>query len=171
MNIYRRRFLDLRERFESLIEIVPWSGCWIWLATTDPRSDHMSYGKFWINDLKKSIGAHRASWNIYMGPIPSGMIVLHRCDVPCCVNPNHLFLGTNKDNTKDMMTKGRDWLCRQSRRGGRSNFSKLTTEKVIEIRRDNRPQREIAFDFGITQSAVSLIKRRKNWKHVNADAA
>lgn len=88
------------ERFNLKWEPVTESGCWIWTGAAGRY-----YGGVTIN--KKHFDAHRASWILHFGDIPEGMRVLHRCDVTLCVNPSHLFLGTAKDNTHDMLKKGR----------------------------------------------------------------
>ena len=88
------------ERFTSKWEAVTESGCWIWTGAAG------RYGKFAITP-GNACDAHRASWILHNGTIPNGMRVLHRCDVPLCVNPAHLFLGSAKENTLDMIQKGR----------------------------------------------------------------
>ena len=162
MNLYARRFLSERERLESQTERLPWSGCWVWMGAIDSGGRRLPYGKFWVNSRGRSIVAHRASWAIYHGAIPNGMRVLHRCDVACCVNPEHLFLGTNKDNTQDMIRKGRKYV----QRGEASRFNKITEEQARAIKDAHGNQYDIAAQFGVTQSCVSLIKRGKNWKHL-----
>ena len=86
---------------ESRSEAVTESGCWIWMRSTASHG----YGDFRLN--YKLFLAHRASYEAFVGPIPDGMFVLHRCDVKQCVNPDHLFLGTNADNMADKEAKGR----------------------------------------------------------------
>lgn len=76
-------------------------GCWMWVGAMRPNG----YGNFNLGN--KTTGAHRAAWILANGPIPDGLQVLHRCDVPSCVNPSHLFLGTQEDNMQDMIAKGR----------------------------------------------------------------
>jgi hypothetical protein len=97
-----RRFLDPIARIESRIERIPIAGCWIYLGCMGSKT---GYGALSVNG--REMMAHRASYLAYRGPIPNGLCVLHRCDVRSCVNPEHLFLGTKRDNTQDMMAKGR----------------------------------------------------------------
>lgn len=102
--------------------------------------------------------AHRASWLIHNGPIPPGMLVCHECDNTRCVNPNHLFLGTDAQNLAD-----RDKKLRHAH-GSRHGMSKLTEAQVLTIRADNRSQSLIAQDYGVKQQTISEIKNRNSWK-------
>lgn len=88
-------------RLERKIERVPISGCWIYTGFLDPEG----YGKFM--EAGKQLRAHRYSYTLHKGNIPEGLFVCHTCDVPCCVNPDHLWLGTHDDNMKDKVKKGR----------------------------------------------------------------
>jgi len=92
----------IKERFDEKYELITESGCWIWNASVNYRG----YGKFQLKS-NTTAGAHRVSWELHFGKIPDGLYVCHKCDIPSCVNPNHLFLGTAKDNTADMHKKGR----------------------------------------------------------------
>jgi hypothetical protein len=102
--------------------------------------------------------AHRVAFQLAKGAIPPGMVVCHRCDNPRCVNPDHLFLGTYADNSRDMVRKGR------SARGERHGMSKLTREKIAAILIDPRPHRKIGIDYGISQVHVSRLKREGGWR-------
>lgn len=153
------------DRLWRFIEPEPNSGCWLWVGGGETRGHPFKdYGRIWVRG--RTVPAHRVSWEAHNGPIPSGMKVCHKCDTPRCVNPAHLFLGTPQDNTQDMMRKGRDTVVRESRRGERSNWNKLTTAQVLAIRADHRLQRVIAAEYDISQTAVSQIKLRKHWKHI-----
>ena len=145
----------IQERFENHIFMEPMSGCWLWMAAISKKN----YALFTVQRGIKQLG-HRASWEIYKGPIPKGMKVLHKCDTPPCVNPEHLFLGTMADNTHDACNKGRMGP------GEKDGNAKLTNQKVIEIRKDGRNQSAIAKDYGITRQNISSIKCRKSWKHI-----
>ena len=92
----------ITERFWSKVE--KGDGCWLWRGAI---GSHGRYGQF--NVVNRSRPSHRVAWELVNGPIPAGLYVLHRCDVGLCVNPAHLFLGTQKDNMADMMAKGRQW--------------------------------------------------------------
>ena len=105
--------------------------------------------------------AHRVSYELHIGPISHGLHCLHKCDNPACVNPAHLFLGTNADNMRDRDAKGR--VCR----GEDHADAKLTEKQVLAIRADNRPQRMIAEGYSISLTAVNQIKKRKTWQHIN----
>ena len=107
---------------------------------------------------------HRISWELANGAIPDGLWVLHHCDNPPCVRPDHLFLGTNGDNIRDMLRKGR-----QSRVGSRNPFAKLTEEQVAAIlraHRDGESVRELAQRFGVKWTAIHNIVTRRTWRHV-----
>lgn len=100
-----RRVRPLRERFEERIQPEPMSGCHLWTGSTNK-----CYGV--VGKGGRSGGmfqAHRLSWEFSNGPIPDGLHVLHKCDTPACVNPDHLFLGTNGDNIRDAIAKGRQY--------------------------------------------------------------
>lgn len=104
--------------------------------------------------------AHRVSWQLYRGVIPEGLFVLHHCDTPACVNPNHLFLGTQTDNMRDSQFK------MKRPKGEAHKHSRLTLGMVYRIRDDNRSQRVIAKELGISQATVCAVKTLKRWKHV-----
>ncbi len=104
--------VPLTERFEQKYIPVTETGCWLWIASYSTKG----YGR--IGFLGRSEKAHRISWMIAYGPVPEDKHVLHKCDTRCCVNPDHLFLGTNLDNIKDRDSKGR------TARGERCRLSK-----------------------------------------------
>jgi predicted DNA-binding protein (UPF0251 family) len=114
--------------------------------------------------------AHRVSWGLHNGPIPEGMWVLHRCDNPSCVNPTHLFLGTQADNVADMISKGRQATPEQTAHIGEKNGrARLTPDQVRTIRTlvaGGVSETEAARRYGVGQTTVSYIVLRKSWKHI-----
>ncbi len=138
----------------------PNTGCWLWLARCD---ESVGYGRFKMPGDRAMEWAHRASFRLFLGPIPPGLFVCHRCDVRLCVNPAHLFAGTQFDNSADCVAKGR------SARGEGHGMSKLDAPSVLEIRRllaMGKRQSDIARAFGVTGGAVSMIGSRQRWSHV-----
>ena len=132
--------------------------CWEWTAGTFKNG----YGQFWYDS--KARYAHRVSAYI-AGLLPSlfdKRHVLHTCDNRKCVNPNHLFIGTNADNHADMQKKGRG----NQPQGSKHGQSKLTESNISAIRIDTRKQTVIAAHYNVNQSLISAIKQRKAWKHV-----
>lgn len=89
------------ERFFEKVHMVPEAGCWLWAGAWFQRG----YGSFHVNS--RPMSAHRFSWELHFGEITNGLHVLHKCDTPACVNPAHLYLGTDKDNVRDMLIRGR----------------------------------------------------------------
>jgi HNH endonuclease len=142
--------------------------CWIWTGHLDKKGyGNIATGK----KTPKTISAHRFSWIMHNGPILDGLHVLHRCDNPCCVNPDHLFLGTHKENMEDCKAKGRIFKTGEQRPRGEANpAAKLTAFTVLEIRRIHAEgkirQKEIAKLFGISPYHVSDIVTRHTWKHI-----
>lgn len=131
-------------------------GCWIWTGA----QGSVGYGKF---KLDRVMDAHRASWRLFRGDIAPGLQVCHSCDVKKCVNPVHLFLGTQQDNMTDKVRKARQT------RGETNGGAKLTEAQVRTIRGlhcAGYGNRAIARYFGTTPSNVTLIARRVNWRHV-----
>ena len=131
--------------------------CWLWTGPVLARG----YGQIGKGGRNGGIiTTHRFSYELANGPIPPGLCVLHRCDVRRCVNPRHLFLGTNADNSADMKAKGR------SAKGERHSLAILTEAEVAEIRRLRTTgliMREIAAKFGVCRGTVSDILLGKNW--------
>jgi hypothetical protein len=143
------------ERFEKKFRVTP--GCWLWTGSPGTTG----YGAFWLGD--KNVAAHRFSYAAYKGEIATGMLVLHSCDNPLCVNPDHLRLGTNSDNTLDKVSRDR---CNSSK-GVANHFSKLNEHDVRMIRSDQRRRGLIACKFGIAVSTVTKIKNRTLWRHLD----
>lgn len=136
--------------------------CWNWLA----GCFSFGHGQFRIGGIGgTNAHAHRISYILTYGSIPDNLHVLHKCDNPKCVNPNHLFLGTNQDNVADMVRKGRQ--ARQ--KGELCCTAKLKEADVLAIRRlykSGVSQRAIAKEYGVGQQLVSLIVSKKRWSHI-----
>jgi len=148
---------DVEARFNRKVKRGPGNACWLWVGTFDGRG----YGQFSIGG--RNYRAHRIAWELNGGGALSPDVkVCHRCDVPACVNPAHLFPGTQKDNLSDAARKGRMPL------GERQGNSKLKTETILEIRRlrGTATQRDLARRFAISQATVSQILSRQRWPHV-----
>ena len=149
---------DVLTRFVEKIVVDPETGCHNWIAscTTD------GYGYFKIDGV--GWGAHRAAWFLLVGDIPEGQCVLHHCDNIKCVNPDHLFLGSQYDNIQDMVSKGRHkW-----RSGEDHNRAKLTKKEVEEIRnrykKGSCSQTELAREYEVSQQLVSRIVVNEIWR-------
>jgi len=143
-------------RFLSKINQQTSTGCWEWIA----GKHKFGYGMFWVNG--KTIPAHRVAYKLFIGDIPESLSVLHKCDNPTCVNPEHLFLGTQMDNMKDMNSKGR----RKSICGEQLPQTKINSDIVLDIRKKAQSQRNYATQYNISQSTVGEIQRNLIWKHV-----
>lgn len=181
--------LTLVQRFESKFRKRGADECWVWESTMSRK-----YGAFGISRTLM-VGAHRFSYELYVGPIPPGMYICHRCDNPPCVNPNHLYAGTPADNVRDAVERGglrkglrkgmikdetRRKLSEHSRRrrtehpesfrrGERAPQAKLTEVQVREIRNllaAGHFQSEVARRFNVSPTAISEIWNRRKWKHV-----
>ena len=134
--------------------------CWLWTGSINGGG----YGTFKYLDTIQN--AHRAGWRIIKGEIPKGLLVLHKCDVRNCVNPDHLFLGTYLENIEDMMNKGRGNFVRGKNHG----LSKLNEKEVIEIRRldkhDIITRKLLSKMFKVNVSTIAGIVKRKAWIHI-----
>lgn len=136
---------------ESFLNRIDKTGtCWLWTGTTN----EYGYGIFLLPG-EKPIRAHRYAYELWKGQIPEGRVVMHRCDNPPCVNPDHLDLGTKLDNNRDCAAKGR-----RPRGSGHWN-SKLTPKQVEAIKADTRKHMDIAHAYNVTQPTISRIKSGK----------
>lgn len=145
-----------KDRFYDRVKKVP-SGCWEWTGFRQRNG----YGLMLIN--YRSERAHRYSYEIHKGPIPKGLCVLHKCDNPPCVNPDHLFLGTRKDNSLDMHAKHRN----NQPKGEASAVSKLTDKAVRNIRKNSHlPASSFVEKYGVTRATIYAVRQKRTWKHV-----
>lgn len=150
---------DLKSAFEFFVMPEPNSGCWLWAGPYLKRRH--GYGCFTMRPAGIiQVRAHRLSWELHLGEIPPGVQVLHKCDNPACVNPDHLFLGSHLGNMADRDSKGRQ------NKGETHGMVKLTEESVRLIFSDPRRHTEVASEYGISFVTVSDIKRGRSWKHL-----
>lgn len=152
------RFWTPAEFFASLSRQP--SGCWLWTGTCVRDG----YGR--LHHAGREMRAHRIAYEFARGAIPNGMLVCHRCDVPACANPDHLFLGTNAENMRDCVAKSRP------ARGERVATNKLTADQVREIRAacGSVPERglrlRLARHYGVSWTQIDWIAKRRTWKHL-----
>lgn len=149
----------LWERFYNSFTPEPNCGCWLWVGSGTKEG----YGRITRMDPKSGFiaeMAHRASWIIHRGPIPDGLFVCHKCDVPACVNPEHLFLGTPAENSLDRVRKGRT-------RNRPSVRTFLDEQKVRDILKCEIPIRAYARRYGVSKSAIEAIYRERNWRYIS----
>jgi hypothetical protein len=149
---------QLTNFFEKYVEI-DYKGCWIWLGSNNGKG----YGHLTNPSRRIHVMSHRLSWMFFRGQIPDELKVLHKCDNRLCVRPNHLFLGTQLDNMKDCISKGRKEVGEDNAR------SKLTESQVLEIRylySEGLSRREISKIFDVLPNQIRLIVKNLRWKHL-----
>ena len=152
---YERKYRPIFERFEQQYIPITECGCWVWLGRLNKEN---GYGTIFTDCRAASQSreyAHRYSWSVYRGEIPEGMHVLHTCDTPMCVNPDHLFLGTHLDNVRDMIRKNRQ-ACAAN---GNHRGAKLTAAQVVAIRESKDTPTRLARQFGVSPSHACAIQR------------
>ncbi len=167
------------QRFLKSFVVNKDTGCWEWQKNKNKK--RYGYGKIGIGYFREFKGnqsviksAHRVAYEIYKGLIPKEMSVCHHCDNPSCVNPNHLWLGTAKDNAQDRVKKGRKGnigLSLASRNGlVFGHLSKLSELQVLEIREilknTTKTYKEISKGYGVSRQTIGFIKNRKIWKNI-----
>jgi hypothetical protein len=138
--------------------------CWVWASTIG----HQGYGTFFMPGHKRNAPkakAHRVAWELTNGDIPEGLDVLHHCDVRHCVNPSHLYLGTDLENARDRERRNR----RNPAKGEHNGRARLTQADVDVIRFCHglgETQRSLGFRFGVSQGQISRIVRGVQWPHL-----
>jgi hypothetical protein len=144
-------------RYWAKVDVREADQCWHWLASRNNKG----YGSFWLDG--KLAKAHRVAWELEYGAIPIGQCVCHVCDCSSCVNPNHLWLGTNADNIKDRDQKGR----RAPPQGTKNGRAKVTSSDVLQIRElyanGAYTYRELGVRFGLSREGIGHIVRRERW--------
>ena len=152
--------LTEEQRFLAWVAVKKSNECWEWLGSKNQDRWHGQ----WRSKSGKIELTHRASWRLFKSEIPGGLFVLHKCDNPICVNPTHLFLGSQSDNMADMHKKGR---ARQGRLlGEKHGMSKLTADAVLEIRTSKLSGVELARKYGISPTTVCDVRKRRIWDHI-----
>lgn len=136
----------------------PNTGCWLWIGAEDDKG----YGRVGIPGTRRQTLAHRVLYEKHVGPIPRGMFLCHKCDMPLCVNPQHMFIGTVRENAQDMSKKGRAPHSKNTTR-------KMTPDLVRELRAQHAEganNHELARRFPVSRTTVRLIVRGEIWKDV-----
>lgn len=150
---------SMREKIWEKVSPVPESGCWLWTGAT------FNHGRPQIRLGEKLVSGHRASYEAFVGPVPEGMCVCHKCDTPLCVNPAHLFVGTQQDNNADKVRKGRQAFLR----GELNGTAKLTEADVARIRSiyasGGVGSEAIGREFGVSGRQIRNIVGRRQWAH------
>lgn len=147
-------------RFTRKVKAMTATGCWLWVGAKTPRG----YGQIRTDSSSdcSAKSAHRVSYELFKGPIPTDMFVCHHCDIKLCVNPMHLFIGTAQDNYDDMKQKGRE--VRLS--GEEASRAKLTAKNVRYIKNEMKfgtSQAALARMFNVTTGAINHIKSGRTW--------
>ncbi len=157
-NISEEYFARLLERLWAYTDIRGNDDCWPWLGPIVRPSFPYGSMKLKIGDRHCSMNAHRFMWLVEhpLEELPES--VCHSCDNSMCINPKHLFAGTQIDNIRDCISKGRN------ARGSMFSHSKLTESDVLAIRADRRPHKEIEAEYGLGRKYVSAIKNKRWWK-------
>jgi hypothetical protein len=156
------QYADIKGRFWAMVDRSGGpAACWLWMGARTPEG----YGyRVVVKPYATRRVASRMAYEFTHGPIPPRMCVCHRCDNPPCVNPAHLFLGTNADNAADRAAKGR------TTHGEQSHLSRLTADQVRAIRgrymTGGVSMRQLAREYGVDRRTISLILRRATWRHI-----
>lgn len=150
---------DIEDRFWEKVVRAGADECWTWTASVAGRG----YGQIKLPGERRQTYAHRLSYEMHVGPIPSGRSVLHRCDNPRCVNPKHLFLGDAGANARDMKGKGRHLY---GERNAQHRLTEPEVHSVFDLTSEGLSQREVAERLGVGQMTVSRILRGERWRHV-----
>lgn len=151
--------IPIEQRFNNKVNQGQPGQCWLWGGA--PNST--GYGTIrQPGRFGKTVLAHRLAYEISFGVVPEGMCVCHRCDVPLCVNPGHLFLGSNLDNIRDRDRKGR---CKARGLPGEGcGHHKLKEWQVIKVLKDSRTHQTIADAYHMSRTAITNIKLGRTWK-------
>ncbi len=150
-----------KERIEQNVVRVPESGCWIW----DGAVSSSGYGK--LRSKYTQHTAHKVSYEVFKGPIQPGKYVCHHCDVRACVNPEHLFLGSPKENQQDMAKKMRHAY---GDKNGNSKLSEDQAKRILSMRNSGKTKTSVGDAFGVSRVAVAKIWSGALWPHLQKEA-
>jgi hypothetical protein len=158
-----RAHAPIEERFWRYVDKRA-EGCWPWTGNGTPKG----YGQIGAGGKGgKTVFAHRLSYEIHNGPIPAGLVVMHSCDNPGCVNPAHLRAGTQSENIKEAFQKLRKSGQPPHKQGEEHGAATITEQIVREIRSESgKTIRQIAKERGLSESLVARVRHRKTWRHV-----
>ena len=148
----------LADRFYAKVSPEALTGCWLWVGAVK----EFGYGVIGLGTREQGVAkAHRVSYELHKGPIPAGLNVLHQCDNPACVNPNHLYAGTLSENMADCKKRGR--LKTPDNRGEKAKWHKLTAANVAEVRTRLMTSAQYAKKFSVSRSAICNIWSKNSW--------
>lgn len=139
------------------------TGCLEWLGYCD--KDGYGLKSFYLDGRYKTFRSHRLAYQSIHGDIPEGLVVRHTCDNPSCCNPDHLTIGTHRENIQDKLDRGRAAGGRNT--GAKNPNSKLTEQHVREIRSSAESNKRLAAQYGVSNVLIGLVKRNLIWRHVN----
>lgn len=134
--------------------------CWLWTGAV--RTDGYGHCRYQGNQ----VSCHRLAWTLTYGEIPIGLCVLHKCDVRLCINPDHLYLGTKKDNSRDAIVRGR-WKPFQGEAHGSSKIDEVAVRLIFGLSKTGLTHEEIGEQVGLKRGMIGNILRREAWKHVS----
>lgn len=152
--------MNFRSRFWSNVEKTDEQQCWHWLR----HKNKLGYGVVGVG--RKTALAHRVAYELVRGKIPNGMLVCHRCDNPSCVNPSHLFLGTDKDNMADCISKGRRASCRWES-NGRARLTRIQVAEIKSRYKNGETILELATQYPVGKSQIYNIVSGSQWREWN----
>ena len=163
-------------RIHERMSVDEQTGCWLWHGAKTKRG----YGVAGFNGRMRLV--HREVWRISVAEIQNGKFLCHTCDNPQCINPAHCYVGTHKDNMRDMVSRGRHWAMQQPERarrvfsengkrntwmkGERNHKAKLTEQQAKEIKGDKRPTKILMAEYGVGRTTIQGIRSGRRWKHV-----
>jgi hypothetical protein len=166
LELYLHHTPQLLIRFWTKVNVGGVDDCWEWTASRH----HKGYGEFHCPGIcaaRKCVKASRMAWLISFGEIPDKFLVCHRCDNPSCCNPSHLFLGTDGDNTRDSVSKGRFVSTKRGETHTKSVFTNLEVIEMRELFKTGRYRiKDLAERYGKTSTLICSVVYRKTWKHI-----